>query len=785
MKVNKTSFNLINWFINKPKTCGFIVFITLSFLFIYIAFQNFLINKENNRVEMSNTLNVITQNIEQSLKNCYTTTISLALTIDNNGIPQDFDSIGKRLLESNNNICAVELVPNGIIKYIYPLEENKLALNLDILNSHIHKEEALKSIKSQKMYFAGPFTLTQGETGIVGRLPIYKQNKFWGFSAVVIKLDKLLTTSGINALNTKKYYFQLSKINSETKEEHFFLPKYKKLTDTNFVKNYIPDGDWNLYIIDKNSKDLLNEFFLKFFIAILVAFNISYFTYLLLKKPKELEVLIEQQAKKLISTELKFKSIFDQAAIGIVNVDAETNRFIEVNEKFSNLLGYSVDELKKMTFQMITHPDDLEMSLKNVDDIKKGITDEYTVEKRYISKEGEIIWAKLTVTRFEKNNNSNVSTLIALVQDITELKENESLVINSQQRIESLINTIDGIVWECDANTFEFSFISKKVENILGYTSEEWLSSKTFWQDHIYVEDKNETINFCLNRTRKNLNHDFEYRMVAKDGSIVWLRDIVNVVTENNKPVKLRGIMINITKTKEIEKDLNNSFDLVTKQNKRLLNFSYIVSHNLRSHTSNIISLSELIETTIDENERNEMIDLLKTASNSLNETLSNLNEVVNIQTNIGLITEKINLKNYIEKALDIFDEQIKLNEVTVTNYVSDDIEIVYNPAYLESILFNIISNAIRYHREGIKPIISIKYFDDNNTKTIEISDNGIGIDLEKNKDKIFGMYKTFSNHNESKGLGLFITKSQIDAMGGNITVESEPNVGTTFKIFI
>ncbi len=785
MNITKNFYRIINWFFDKPKFFGSIVFTTLSFLFIYIAFQNYKISKEDKKTEMTNTLNVISKNIEQLLKNSYTTTLTLALTINDEGIPQDFDLIAKQLLESNNSISAVELVPNGVIKYIYPLEENKAALNLDILNAELFKKEALKSIKTKKIYFAGPFELTQGGQGIVGRLPIFVKNKFWGFSAVVISLDKLLKTSGIQSIKKENFYFQLSKVNPNTGKEVFYLPESIKPEKNNYVKRYIPDGDWNLYIIDKDSNALLKLFLIKILISILVAFTIGYFMFMLLEKPKELKYLIQSQAKKLIKTELKFKAIFDQAAIGIVNVDAETKKIIDVNERFCNLLGYTVDEMREMNFQEITHPDDIEKSLKNVESIKKGITDEYTFEKRYLSKEGKIIWANLTITRFEKNDNSEATTLIALIQDITELKKNKGLIINSQQRIESLINTIDGIVWECDARTFEFSFISKKVENILGYTAEEWLSNKTFWQDHIYIEDKNETIDFCLNRTRASLDHDFEYRMVAKDGRIVWLRDIVNVVTENNKPSKLRGIMINITKTKEIENDLNNSFDLVTTQNKRLLNFSYIVSHNLRSHTSNISSLIELIETTEDEHERNEMIGLLKTVSNSLNETLTNLNEVVNIQTNIGLITEKINLKSYIKKSLKIFEEQIKLNEVIVNNLVSDDVEIIYNPAYLESILYNIISNAIRYRKKDIKSNISIKCYNENNEKVIEIADNGIGIDLEKNSDKIFGMYKTFSSHNESRGLGLFITKSQIDAMGGKITVESEPNVGTIFKIFI
>lgn len=785
MRVTKKLYAIINWFFNKPKLVCCIVFTTLSFLFIYIAYQNYKINKENKRVEMSNALNAITNNIEQLLKNCYTTTLSLALTIDNEGNPQDFDAVGKRLLESNNSIDAVQLVPNGVIQYVYPLEGNEKVLGLDILNSDLFKEEALKSIKTQKMYFAGPFELTQGGKGIVGRLPVYLKNEFWGYSAVIIKLDKLLKNSGINSFNTKHFYFQLSKINPNTKKEEFFLEGNTKLTEENHVSSYISDGDWKISLVNRDAGSLMNELILKIVIALLVAYTLAYFIFLLLKKPQELELLIKEQANELIRSEIKFKTIFDQAALGIANLDSTSGKFLEINQKFCELLGYTEKEMKEKNFQSITHPDDLQRDLDYIERIVQGLIEQYSIEKRYYRKDGNIIWVNLTVTPLYANDNFDEFSFISIVEDITERKKNEEIILSSNHKIESLINTVDGIVWECDAKTFEFTFISKKVESILGYTVEEWLSSRTFWEDHIYFEDKERTVNYCFDKTSLNLNHDFEYRMVAKDGRIVWLRDIVNIVSDNNEPVSLRGIMIDVTKKKEIEKDLNHSFTLVSQQNERLLNFSYIVSHNLRSHTSNISSLIELIETAENEDEKRQMLDLLKSVSNSLNETMTNLNEVINIQTNISLTTEKVNLYNYVIATLKLLSNQINLHDVFVDNQISVDEEINYNPAYLESILFNIISNAIRYCDKEKKPIITIKCYPENDFKIIEITDNGIGIDLKKYENKIFGMYKTFSGLADSRGIGLFITKNQIDAMGGKIIVESEPNIGTTFKIFI
>jgi signal transduction histidine kinase len=175
------------------------------------------------------------------------------------------------------------------------------------------------------------------------------------------------------------------------------------------------------------------------------------------------------------------------------------------------------------------------------------------------------------------------------------------------------------------------------------------------------------------------------------------------------------------------------------------------------------------------------MIDLLKKVSDSLNETMSNLNEVVSIRTNINLNTEPLNLYQYIEKTRSILSQQIAKKEADVQNLVSNTIEVNYNTAYLESILFNLIANAIRYSHSERKPEIIISF--DEETKSLKIRDNGIGIDLKKNGEKLFGMYKTFNNNPDSKGIGLFLAKNQVDAMGGTIKAESKLGEGTAFII--
>ena len=205
--------DFILWFLNRPKTTGFIAFLFSSFIAGFIVVQQYQLVMEDEQQEMSNILKIVNQNLEQSLKNCYTTTLTLALTINDKGIPENFDDVGKKLLETNNIISTVQLVPQGIIKYIYPLKNNEAALNLNILTAPNLKEEAIKSMILKKMYFAGPMNLKQGGIGIVGRFPIFINNKFWGFSAVIIKLDDLLKYSGITTVDNSSSVNLLRKLN--------------------------------------------------------------------------------------------------------------------------------------------------------------------------------------------------------------------------------------------------------------------------------------------------------------------------------------------------------------------------------------------------------------------------------------------------------------------------------------------------------------------------------------------------------------------------------------------
>lgn len=644
---------LSNWFLTRPNTSGALVFLLLlSAVFILVNLRYNRVEQNQHR-EMSNIIHAVQQNFEQILKTSYVTTLTLAMTVNDEGEPENFEKVAAQLVNNNASIDAVELVPDGIIQYVYPVEANKAAIGFDILNSPKVKDEAQKSIKTKLIYFAGPLPLRQGGIGVVGRLPIFKENKFWGFSAVIIKLDTLIKHSGIASIDDSKYYFQFSKVNPTTYKEEFFLPNQDNFSSRYYQTVTIPDGDWKLYLVMRDKNALFYQVLTSCCLGLLLSIICALWVVSIMKKPAQLQKKVLAQAKKIHDSEIEFRTLFEQAPLGIAMVNSETGDFININAEFCKIVGYSEEELTHSNFQKITHPDDVSENVNCLNKLKGGNLSDFSVEKRYLHKTGRTVW----------------------------------------------VNLIGAKLWKLDEKS----------------------------KHHI-------------------------------------------------------AIIEDITDKKRAEEELKQSFELVSDQNKRLLNFSYIVSHNLRSHTSNIQTISDFLETADTKEERDEMIDLLKKVSQSLNETMSNLNEVVSIRTNINLSIEKLNLSSYVEKAKTILSQQISKQDANVQNLVATHIEINYNAAYLESILFNLISNAIRYSHKDRKPEIVITF--DEETKALKVKDNGIGIDLKKNGEKLFGMYKTFNNNPDSKGIGLFLVKNQIDAMGGTIEVESKLNEGTAFTIY-
>jgi PAS domain S-box-containing protein len=467
----------------------------------------------------------------------------------------------------------------------------------------------------------------------------------------------------------------------------------------------------------------------------------------------------------------EFQNLFQFLPVGSAIIDLKTGCFIDVNTQFCDILKYKPEEIKGRHISTI-FPIPFDSNSYYIEPIDSKNANGFSVELQVSTQYRKNIWVNLTISpSYEKDVKPCLRSIY--IKDITSKKK--------QNFSQLIVNNFKGIVWEFDIDTLKILFVSEKIEPILGYSVTETMRKNNFWNDLIHHNDLQRVINTFQLVIQGNITEEIVFRMIAKNEKTVWVKTIFSY--EKEKKSCLKVLMVDISNIKKIEKELKKMNNLVTEQNKKLINFSHIVSHNLRSHSSNIESVSSFLSSTKSVSEQKEMIQLLKSASISLNETVYDLNHVVNIKTKINLVYKTLNLKQYVIKTEKMLADQIQSSNATIINLIPDELLINYNPACLENMLYNLLSNAIRFKHPERDPIITIKWIIDKNKKTIEISDNGIGIDLKKNEGKIFGMYNTFHHNTNSKGMGLFTTKNQIEAMGGFISVESMLEIGTTFKI--
>ncbi|EKJ87959.1 PAS domain S-box-containing protein [Leptospira meyeri] len=504
---------------------------------------------------------------------------------------------------------------------------------------------------------------------------------------------------------------------------------------------------------------------------------------------------IKRIEKALRVSEDAFRENFDNAAIGMALLD-ETGRWLKVNKRVCDILGYSESEFMNLTFQDITHPEDLNADLTYLEELVSEKRKFYQMEKRYFQKSGNIVYAILAVSMV-KNEDGKVLYFISQIIDITEQKLVEKelkLALAKNQAILDSSTLVSIISTDTEGIITEFNHGAEKM---LGYTSEELIGKFTPKIFHIEseIEERAKQLSKEYNRTFEGFEiltynakigkpNTLEWTHKRKDGSTFTVLLSITAVKQNERISGYLGVAVDISELKKAEAEIQSLLDITNEQNHRLKNFTSIVSHNLRSHSFGISGMMEILQNSFPDYFQNEMMQLLFGATENLKRTIEDLTAVIKVnlaQENYEFVDIGVMVQKNIESlALQILESKLKI-EVNFT----DQLLVRGIPAYLDSIVLNLITNAIKYKSNDRNSYLKISSFLKEKMIAIQFEDNGQGIDLKRHGDKLFGMYKTFHENKEARGVGLFISKNQIETMGGKIEVESTVGVGTKFTVFL
>ncbi len=373
------------------------------------------------------------------------------------------------------------------------------------------------------------------------------------------------------------------------------------------------------------------------------------------------------------------------------------------------------------------------------------------------------------------DEDDNVIEMIGTCQDVTEQKEAELRLAESENLYRYLyenahsmhfsVRPDDGIIIKCNQTLCQS----------LGYVEHELLNKSMFMLFH--TEKQGEAREAFDEFRTRGMVHNVEIPLQRKNGSqIDVLLNASSVRDEAGNILYNRVSCIDVTEKIDAAKKLRM-------QNQRLNDFCSIISHNLRGPLSNISMIVDYLQSTKLNDQQTDMIGRMSGVVEHLNDIFNELVESISVQYDTEIQSEKIDLKEVLDGILESFKNQINANDAKIEIDFSEIDHIFYPGKYAESILTNFLSNALKYRSPDRTPQIKFRTAIDNDRIILSVSDNGLGIDLETHKNNLFKIRKVFHDHPEARGFGLFMTKTQVEAMGGSIWVESKPDVGSTFFV--
>ena len=381
------------------------------------------------------------------------------------------------------------------------------------------------------------------------------------------------------------------------------------------------------------------------------------------------------------------------------------------------------------------------------------------------------------------------------LQKIIDVQTNELQLYNeklkaSEQQFKALVNMNPDVI-TLIGRDYKYKFINDSlcllydidINSFIGKTPIDAQPDNT--NTLIFIDKIKESF-----ETGKRVVYSIESKP-SKKGLRYFTVEIIPILDKNGEPQDVLTISKDITTIRDNELQMNNTIQRLDRLTKRLefkrnvlQDFAYIVSHNLRSPTGNLAMLIEIFKRTKNEEKKSELLEKFFSVSKQLSNTVHNLSDVVNINQNAEMERSEMSFESVLSSIIISLSAQISVLNAQINYDFSACETINYPKVYLESILLNLLTNALKYASPMRTPIISFTTEKlENGLIILKCKDNGLGIDLERYGNKIFVLHKTFHNNPDAKGIGLFITKHQIRSLGGNITVESEPDKGATFII--
>lgn len=586
----------------SPVAYGIFVFILILNLTQMLAWMRYKaqIKKEKNHIETAAMW--AKYHLQAYLNQSLSITQTLNYIIEHNGIPENFDRLAEDLMKSNQSIQAIEIVQNGTITHVYPEKGNENVEGYNILEDIKRKQEAIKTIARKGLFFAGPFPLKQGGIGVVGRMPIFIRGRFFGFSAVVIKLDTLLKKAGISPSYDKDIAFQLSKTNAVSGREDYFMPGSNPVGkgENHVLALDIPVGDWKLYASKRQAADKWITYF-QIILGVLFSLISGVFTWFVASRPAMLRKIINEKLALIRRNEKMMNVTQETARVGSweVNLTEQTFRctstmreILEVDDDFvpeaSSMIDFGIDESSKLRIQNAV-----------MDAIQNG--NNFEIESQIRTARGHIKWVRLT-GKCETINHIPVF-LYGATQDIHQRKQAE------EERVDIIKSITDAFIAVNDEG--DVTYWNHAAEAFYGIAASEILGRNLLKEigdisSEMFIHE------FKTAKSKKEM-HEFEFYS-DKLGS--WA-DVSVYPKQNGFTIYMKNVT-----------QVHRQTIALRAQNKKLKDIAWMQSHVIRSPLVRILGAVELLADKAEsEPNKAKLVQLINDSAQELDVILNDITE--------------------------------------------------------------------------------------------------------------------------------------------------------------
>jgi PAS domain S-box-containing protein len=512
---------------------------------------------------------------------------------------------------------------------------------------------------------------------------------------------------------------------------------------------------------------------------------------------------LKKSETSLRQSEMQFRRYFEQNLIGMA-MTSPSKAWINVNDKLCEILGYSFAELQELSWDKITHPDDLAINLGGGNLIIDGQIEDYETDKRFIHKNGQIVYTSLAVQCHRKPD-GKVDFFVALIQDISDRKKAEIALQESQDFLQKVTDTSPNIIYIYDLQQQCNIYVNREIATILGYSPIEIQAmGANFFSTLMHPDDlQNMPAEYArLARAVDGEIYDCEYRLRNTQGEWRWLYSRHSVFSRDLEgQIKCTiGAAQDITERKLAEAQLQQTYAELLQATRRKDEFLAAMSHELRTPLNAILGMTEILQEEIYGSINEKQMTALQTIENSGSHLLELINDVLDVAKiesgEVHLEMSNISIASLCESSILFIQQQARKKNIQVDRVLPSNLPNIHvDERRIRQALINLLNNAVKFTPTGGQVTLEAMYpapYEDNAlSNTVEhirliVRDTGIGIspeDILKLFQPFIQIDSALNRKYEGTGLGLALVKNIVKLHGGEVWVTSEVGVGSCFTI--